>query len=196
MNNKSLEWDNLLNPKIVKQNLIIASIYISAFELFKDTIVDRIREFYSHGFDDMGLILSDDYKLKVLSKNKSPIYGSLYWLQEMDAIDKNDINIFEASKNLRNSLVHKFHKIHSEGLPDGVIECFQNLVSLFGKIEKWWMINIEAEIDSEMQDALKDADLDSIVSGPLLSIRLLIDIALGSEQEANYYYNEFKKNQK
>ncbi len=50
-------WENLLNPAVLRPNLIVASIYIAAFELLKNAIVDRIRDFYTKGFDQNGLRL-------------------------------------------------------------------------------------------------------------------------------------------
>lgn len=44
-------WENFLNPEVLRPNLIMASLYIAAFEMLKDTIVERIRDFYITGFD-------------------------------------------------------------------------------------------------------------------------------------------------
>ena len=39
--------EDFLNPEILRPKLIVASIYITAFELLKSTIVERIRSFYT-----------------------------------------------------------------------------------------------------------------------------------------------------
>ena len=53
MDDKSkASWETFLNPETLRPNLIAASVYIAAFELLKATIVDRIKEFFTNGFDD------------------------------------------------------------------------------------------------------------------------------------------------
>jgi hypothetical protein len=61
--------EDFFNPEILRPKLIVASIYITAFELLKSTIVERIRSFYTLG----GLDKDDpEYKSKVLTRNRSP----------------------------------------------------------------------------------------------------------------------------
>ena len=38
-----------------------------------------------------------------------------------------------------------------------------------------------------------DIDIDGITPGRIIGIQLMCDIALGSERESKYYYEEFKK---
>jgi hypothetical protein len=191
MNNENnFDWHNFLNPDLVKTNLILASLFIAVFETFKDNIIDRGKSFYTHGFDDQGPIVSDDYKLKVMSKNKSPIYATLMWLNEIGAITESDIGTFTNFKNYRNNLVHNFHLIHSQGLPNDFINQFQNMTELLHKIEKWWFINIEAVI-SEI--STENIDIETILSGQQIGLRILIDLILGNEEESNFYFNKFKE---
>jgi len=42
-----LAWEKFLNPDVLRQNLILASIYIAYFEILKDSIVDRPKEFFA-----------------------------------------------------------------------------------------------------------------------------------------------------
>lgn len=85
-----IPWERFLNPHILRTNLIVASLYITAFEILKDSIIDRIRQFFSSGFDQNGPIINEKYKTEVLSQNRSPLYASLLWLRDMHAIDKQD----------------------------------------------------------------------------------------------------------
>jgi hypothetical protein len=61
--------ENFLNPEVLRPNLIMASLYIAAFEMLKDTIIDRTRDFYTTGFDSRvkkngGRRTSPDYEEK------------------------------------------------------------------------------------------------------------------------------------
>jgi hypothetical protein len=100
-------WESFLNPDVLRPNLIIASLYIAAFEVLKSTVVDRIKDFYTSGFDENGPRTSPGYQTKVLSKNRSPQHASLEWLKESKAVDDHDIAIYERVKECRNELAHE-----------------------------------------------------------------------------------------
>ena len=111
-------WEDFLNPDVIRPVLISASIYIAGFEALKDSIIGRIRDFFCHGFDESGDKIDPRYQSKVLSRNKSPVYASLEWLKEMNAIDDADIESFERIKSCRNDLAHRlFSIIGSEFTP-------------------------------------------------------------------------------
>jgi hypothetical protein len=59
------------------------------------------------------------------------------------------------------------------------------------KIEKWWTLNIEIAINPDFNG--KEINEDDIVPGKIMILRLLLDIAFGSEEESKLYYNEFIK---
>ncbi len=111
-------WENFLNPEVMRARLVMASVYITGFELLKDTIVYRIRDFFCCGFNENGDIIDPKYEADVLSRNRSPVYASLHWLKEMRAIDDTDMASFECVKVCRNHLAHQLLKIVStEGMP-------------------------------------------------------------------------------
>jgi hypothetical protein len=96
--------EDFLNPEILRSKLIVASIYIAAFELLKSTIIERIKTFYTLS----GLYKEDHpkYQSEVLSRNHSPVYASLDWLKESHAIDDNDMVVFDRVKKCRNDFAH------------------------------------------------------------------------------------------
>lgn len=200
--NKAQEsWERFLNPDELRPTLILASIYISTFEVLKDLLVSRVKEFFWVGMDENGDIIDPQYQSEVLAKNSSPVYASLLWLEKMGAITDKDIEKFNQIKKRRNDLAHEMFLMMSEGLPTDFAERFSDMVSLIDKTEKWWIINVEAEIglfnvdlDGRFVDVdLDDVELDKVVPGPIASLRMLIDVALGSDEESRYYFNEFMK---
>ena len=68
---------------------------------------------------------------------------------------------------------------------------FDQLRQLLRKIEVWWIVNVDMTI---AQDDLPGDVADSdIVPGPLIMLDLMIGVALGSDDEANKYLNEYLK---
>ena len=82
-------WEDFLDPEVTRPRLIGASIYIAGFEVLKDSIVGRIRDFFWIGSDESTDRIDPNYQSDVLSRNKSPVYASLDWLKEMGAVTDN-----------------------------------------------------------------------------------------------------------
>ncbi|GAI47696.1 unnamed protein product, partial [marine sediment metagenome] len=62
------------------------------------------------------------------------------------------------------------------------------------KIEKWWILNVEIPTNPDLDGM--EIDKEGIVPGQIMTLRLLLDIALGTEKESKFYYNEFIKREK
>lgn len=191
MNESRKSWEKFLHPESLKGNLIAISLFISAFEMFKDRVIEKPETFFSDGFDQNGLIIGEQYKSEVLSKSKSLLYASLLWFKEMGAVDDKDIEKFDAIRKHRNEVTHELLSFLSDAKRNLDVEKFQELIALLSKIEKWWLINFEMAIDPDMVP--NDVDPDEVIAGPIWSLQLMLDIALGNEPEEGYYYNEFTK---
>ncbi|RBP81241.1 hypothetical protein EBI01_13565 [Marinomonas rhizomae] len=185
-------WERALHPETLKTNIITASIFSMAFEMLKSSIIEKIEGFFTNGFDENGMIVSPEYKEKVLSLNRSPLYASLKWLQDMHAIDDKDLERFEHIKRCRNTLAHEMLTFASSGVDFDVAEAFEEMVGLLRKIEIWWFENLEMAIDPDAYP--EDLDLEQVIPGPVWGLQMLIDVALGPEEEARKYYNHFVAN--
>ncbi|MDD9315808.1 hypothetical protein [Acinetobacter lactucae] len=185
-------WERALHPETLKTNIITASIFSMAFEMLKSSIIEKIEGFFINGFDENGVIVSSEYKEKVLSLNRSPLYASLKWLQDMNAIDNKDLERFEHIKRCRNTLAHEMLIFASSGVDFNVTDAFNEMVGLLRKIEMWWFENLDMAIDPEAYP--KDLDLDQVIPGPVWSLQMIIDVALGPEEEARKYYDHFVEN--
>lgn len=186
-------WERFLNPETLRSNLIVSSIFLSAYEILKQSIIERIRDFYTTGFDSSGMIVDPKYETEVLTRNRSPVYASLAWLKDSHAIDEADITAFDEIRKTRNTIAHEIPQMLTRGIPDDYLTRFHEMVDLLAKIEKWWIVNVEIPTDPDFDG--KEIDEEGIMPGPVITIRLLLDIALGSEQESKYYVDEFLKRQ-
>ena len=111
MNDNADRWERFLDPDVVRPSLFMATMFITTFEILKDSVVDRIRDFFTNGWDENGPIVGDDYKVEVVARNKSVLYASLDWLCERGAIDTADLQTFEGLKNTRNLLAHELFNV-------------------------------------------------------------------------------------
>jgi hypothetical protein len=193
-NDNQAKWERFLDPGVLRPNLILASLYIAAFEVLKNSIIERLRNFYISGFDENGWIILPEYKDEVLSKDKSLTYASLKWLKTSEAINGDDVEKFNKIKECRNLLAHEITRMLMEGLPSDFTERFNDMVALLDKIETWWIVNVEIPTNPDFDGKYEEIDESKIVPGPILSLRMMVDVALGSDEAATFYINEFKKN--
>jgi hypothetical protein len=186
-----LAWEQFLNPDVLRQNLIMASIYIAYYEILKDSIVDRPKEFFATQWTKDGPKVSEKYKSEILIRNKNRLYASLSWLKENGAIDSSDMAIFEHIKSCRNELAHELKDLITKGIELRYIEAFRDLIGLLNKVEVWWIANVEIPTNEDFSD--KEIDESQIVPGPIWMLQIILDVALGDEERSKFYYQEFTK---
>jgi hypothetical protein len=180
MNTHEEQWERFLDPEVLRPSLFMATIFITTFEILKNSIVDRIRDFYSIGWSKEGSTVSPEYKAKVLLRDKSPVYASLNWLHENQVINDDDLETFETLKVTRNLVAHQLFDIVTGQAKSNHTEQFQVLVELLRKIEVWWVVNVELATDSDYADA--EVDEDGIVPGAILSLQMLLEVASGNTE--------------
>ena len=182
---KTQSLESLLNPSILRTNLIVVALYIAAFELLHDSIVERLREFYARPCDTTSKpVPGPDYEGEVLVGRKKVLPASLAWLKKKAVIDETDIENFEKAKKLRDDLTHEMGRMLWKGVPADLPARFSEMVSLLDKIELWWTVNVDVADPEQV-------DVGAIVPGKSLGLRLLMEIALGSEIESSKYLNEY-----
>lgn len=174
------QWERFLDPEIVRPSLFLATMFITTFEILKDSIVDDVRDFYTDGFDEHGPTVGAEYQSAVLSKNKSPLYASLQWLRENNAIDDDDLLIFEKLKITRNQLAHQLFAVVTGQVESAHQAQFSALVALLRKIGIWWIVNVEISTNPDFDG--QEIDEAGIVPGSILSLQMLIEVASGNTE--------------
>lgn len=57
------------------------------------------------------------------------------------------------------------------------------------KLKRWWIVNVEIAVEPDLHD--EEIDQPKVIPCPLMGLRLLLDIALESEDESTKYFDEF-----
>ncbi len=177
-------WEKILNPEVLRNSLISISLYISAFELFKGQIISKPEMLFMNGFDEK-------YKDEVLSRSKSKLYASLLWIKDQGGIDEGDIEAFDKIRKHRNQLAHEILNYVTEANKNVDAALFSEMIDLLAKIEKWWFEYFELAVQPEILP--NDASIDDVIPGPIWTLKMMLDIALGSDEDANHYYKEWCK---
>ncbi|WP_029590102.1 hypothetical protein [Franconibacter helveticus] len=182
-------WERVLNPTKLKEKIISFSIYVTAFELLKNVIIDKTQFFFTGPFDDESC--NADYEKKVLSKSKSKLYASLLWLQAMEAIDANDIELFNELKGTRNKIAHEMYELLLTRDVENINIKLSDMLKLLNKIELWWFENLDMAIDPEAYP--ENFDINSVQPMSVWTLELILKISIGDEREAFQQYEEFCK---
>ena len=82
----------------------------------------------------------------------------------------------------RHSFVHELYNVVHNGISDEDTQLLADLVSIYKKIDSWWIYNVEIDWDDiEYPDNVKQ---DECISGSLMMIDVMINILLKGEGES------------
>lgn len=165
-----------LEPESVLRTLIRAGCLLSAYELIRAEVVDKVRDFYLTGFNQEGYTYDEiAYQDDVLSKSpKSRYRASCAWLVENRALTLKQIATLEEIYRHRQEIAHELPKLLTH--PDfdvrtdllrEAVECLKVLAIFWGSIE----VDTDPEFDG------MEVDYERIESGSSLLMQYLAGFA-------------------
>ena len=184
-------WCNILDEDKLKLNVNFATMFVLNFECLKDYIVSQIRNLYldSIHFEEGKIIYkeSKQYKEQVRTLDKNIENASLKWFIQEGAITQDDFEIYQKIRKRRNDIIHEFLKNLDEGFSDNDGMLFNKMLTIYAKIDKWW-IN-EIEIPTSVEEVPADYDRDDVCGGQAIVLSIINSIIL--ENKGNEYKEVF-----
>lgn len=189
-------WSDFLNPNVMRRRFATAGLFIAAHEMLESAIKDPLLEFYSNSWTATeGWKIGPKYRSEVLAldpKGKfDALRGSTAWLLQSGAIDDSDVQIMREIKDTRNIFAHELSAVLSGQRSLDFDVLFPKLVSIIIKIERWWIVNVDLEIDQDL--AAQVTDPDEIMPGTWAMLHVMELVALGEEDKAWEFYNAFQR---
>ncbi|MDF1883488.1 hypothetical protein JHD49_05985 [Sulfurimonas sp. SAG-AH-194-C21] len=183
-------WEKILNPSILKDNLISISLYIMTFELLKDKIETMVDDFYEVKYIGKDKKYKEEYEKSVLSlvskKEKTHyITASLRWLISMNVLNVEDEKTYNILREYRNDLTHEFQNFLIDSNINFNVENMKLLADLFSRLEKQWIIEFEIPLNPDYDN--KEIKIEETTSMQIIMLQLIYDIALNNEPEELYY---------
>jgi hypothetical protein len=131
-------------------------------------------------------IISDDYKIKILDRKadgkKNILKSTLLWFVEHNAITQEDYSTLIKIRDRRNQYVHEMATLFFKGIPEEDVKLLSELITLYSKLDKWWINEIEIPLSGEW---LPDTyDENEVISGPFSMFTIMIDVLYGGKSEA------------
>lgn len=187
-----IDPNKVLSPDVLRTNLLLSSLYLTAYEMLKMAIVEDIKDFFifqSEITDDIEkeMLKSlqkelverfresyqndvDTYEnevgISLDDRDKTGLIPSCKWLQKHGALSEADIDEIKVFRDHRNEIAHKLPTILvGEGF-NIKVEYFQRMRALIHKIGVFWARN-DLLFDPVTFDEidLQDVSDEEIISG-------------------------------
>ncbi len=166
-------FDKLLNPKLIKKHLMLASLYLTGYELLKNSIVDDVKGFFLTGLNENGFTYSSDYGQKVLPLHRKVFEASCLWLAQMNAITPEDVEQLQRIREHRDKIAHDLPTLLVDSKYDIDLSLLRKMKYYIRVIGKFWG-TIEVETDPDID--LSQVDFEGIRSGRALLFDYLISV--------------------
>jgi hypothetical protein len=183
------DWEKISNPKLLQQNLVLAGLYLVAYELLCGSIVDRLRNFFSDEITispkgTLEATPTPDYSEKVLALHmkKKVFPASCLWLREMQAITAEDLAEIRSLTDYRNELAHELPSFIVESEREIDVRRLERIRLLVDKIERWWIREVEIPTNPEY-DGREIAD-ENIKPGIVMFLDMVLATAVQALSES------------
>lgn len=187
------DWKNILDEDILKTNINFAAIFVLNYECPKDFIISKIRGFYSEKilFKNGKMVYkeSQQYKEEVRQLDENIENASLKWFMQQGAITQENCEMYDKIRKRRNDIVHELLKNLGNGFSEYDNELFNKMVSIYTKMDRWW-IN-EIEIPTSAEKIPNDYDRDDVYGGEQLILSIINSVIL--ENKGDEYKKILKK---
>lgn len=184
MNDALQGFQNICDKETLQDNLTFIALFIGLYESFADTVEGHVESFLCNDafLDNRGKLRykpSKDYIEEIKKRsvddkgNHNTLKSTMLWFVENGALSQDDYNLFLILKQLRNSFAHEMTEYLWNGLFEEHAKALGNLLSLYRKIEKWWINEVEIPIAGN--DVPDGYDSDGVTSGILLTFDMMIN---------------------
>ena len=188
-------WEKFLNPKTLRQNLVAASVYLAAYEMLKQALIDQLRGFYSNSWSaEDGWIVSESYGKKVLSLDKKEMVACAKWFRNSGALTDDDLLVLSDIAKHRNTVAHELPSLLSSVEQEVSLTHLRCIFALIIKIDKWWLREVELSINPAFDERQPtDEELEQSCSMRMLFMSLLVQVAEGDDSKLAELYEEWRK---
>lgn len=158
-----------LAPAVIKANLLRASLFLSAYELFKIELIDKVRFFYATDFDERGRgIESEAYRQEVLSlapadcqPNAVRAAASRAWWVKGGVLSDDDIARIKLIKDHRDLIAHELTKLLIDPAFSVDQALFSELRHYIGVLGRFWgRVAMDSDYRFDHQH-IPDSDIES-----------------------------------
>jgi len=175
-----IDTEKILDPDRLRNNLILASLYLSAYELLKTTIIDNILNFFSTDYINGKPVKSRQYQDEIIRVDKDLLRASCLWLVKVDVISQDEMEEIQAIRRHRNEIAHELPKLLLDSELNLKLDYFIRIRELLGKIELWWVRNFEIPTNPDFDGI--EVDDSEIYPSRVIMLDYIISVVLADHQ--------------
>lgn len=105
--------------------------------------------------------------------------ASLKWFIQSDAITQSDYDTYQEIRKRGDDITHELLKNLNEGFKESDVKLFSDLLSIYSKLDKWWINEIKIPISGE--DVPEDYDRESVCGGQAVELSIINSIILANK---------------
>lgn len=156
---------NISDKDTIQNHLTFMALYIALYENFTTMFVEKVRFFLCEPSIQNGKLEHNEsqlYREKIKNRvvddkgNKDILKATMLWLQDEGAMSEQDYSDFLEIKSIRNTYAHEMARLIVEGVPLDDMHWLIKLLGLYGKLDKWWINEIEIPISGEFPPGTYD----------------------------------------
>jgi len=161
------EIEGVFIQEKLQDTIHFSSLFVLFFESFKDDVIDHLLDIYRE---------KEEYNKNVRRLDAKPLHASLQWFVRRGVITPSDFDRILEIELRRNDFVHELLKTVYEGIADSDKQLLQDLVSIYKKIDSWWVYNIEIDLD-DIKDP-ENLKPEECFSSAMMMMNVIMDILL------------------
>lgn len=192
-------WTKYLNPESLKQNLLQGGLYLAAFEMLKESVVGRPRNFFCLAVSE-GHIVTDltslRYQSEVRTLHKHLFTASALWWQNSGAITIEEVDTLRRIREHRDQIAHNMPKMIATVEHSIDLDLLVQMNHLLAKIDNWWLQNFEAGIDPEQYEKFSQDEMDEACSMSAVFLSMMIPLVSGDDSQFRTLYTMWCEHQK
>lgn len=186
----------MLNKNKLIERINYNAIFILNFESLKDFLIDKVKDFFTSKYEvkdgELLGIPDDKYNNEIRTLGKGRDDASLIWLKSMGAKSEVEIDIYKKLKNIRDEIVHEFYSTLYRPVEENDKMSLNTLISLFNKVDKWFINNLYVPTDESMINV--DYDENNVIGGQALLLSIINNAILNNDYSLiDENYAEFYK---
>lgn len=154
-------WEKLFDAETLQTNLLLASLYLTAYELLKTALVDRPRSFFTLGLidEDEKSVFSKEYN-DVKRLHKDPLMAACLWLNQLEALSDENISEIRLIRQHRNQIAHELPNFLFDPELEINVGHLLSIRCLLRKVGIWWARNVDMLTNPEFDNAeVSDEDI-------------------------------------
>jgi hypothetical protein len=161
---------HLLSKEVLKRNLAKAGLFALAYELLKDSIIERPKDFFTM----CGIRSDNTYAREVLSKHPNRLIASCRWFQENGVITAGEVAEVLECREHRNYIAHELPNFLLDPKSQDEESKLVRLFEILCKIDRWWITEINIPTNPDFDG--KEIRPSEIRSGSMEFISYLISV--------------------